>query len=216
LTNQDVLPSTPWLRVWQDDFWGTPLGHSGSHKSYRPLTVLSFRLNYLIAGFRPQGYHLFNIILHCFATALVVRLGRLLFGPRRPVAVGVAAAAFAAHPVHTEAVAGVVGRADLAACVFFLLSLLSYAAHVRLRERLETATPANSSLLAVRKWTLLLASLLLAACAGLAKEHGLTVLVVCALYDMARHVSRHPEFNLAHLFTKVGLYFVTYLKILRA
>ncbi|XP_059491204.1 protein O-mannosyl-transferase TMTC2 [Neocloeon triangulifer] len=199
LTNQDVLPSTPLLRVWQDDFWGTPLGHSGSHKSYRPLTVLTFRFNYLLHGFRPQGYHLFNVLLHCLATALVVRVGRLLFGPRRPVAVAVAAATFAAHPVHTEAVAGVVGRADMAACVFFLLSLLSYAAHVRLRERLETS---NHPLLAARKWTLLVAALLLAACAGLAKEHGLTVLVVCALYDLTRHLSRYPDFNLAHLFTK--------------
>ncbi|CAB3369115.1 Hypothetical predicted protein, partial [Cloeon dipterum] len=201
LTNQDVLPSTPVARVWQDDFWGTPLGHSGSHKSYRPLTVLSFRVNYLLHGFRPQGYHLFNVLLHCVATALVARTGRLLFGPRRPVAVAVAAAAFAAHPVHTEAVAGVVGRADVAACVFFLLSLLSYAAHVRVRERVD-ALPTPGPLLAARKWTLLLAALLLAACAGLAKEHGLTVLLVCALYDLIRHLGRNPDFNPAHLFTK--------------
>jgi len=191
--------------MWQDDFWGTPLHHSGSHKSYRPLTVLSFPLNYLLGGFRPQGYHLCNVMLHCAATALVARLGRLLFGRRRPVAVGVAAATFAAHPVHAEAVAGVVGRADVAACVFFLLSFLGYAAHVRMRERCDAAPPQRRHLLAARKWTLLLASVLLAACAGLAKEHGLTVLIVSALYDLARHLGTHPEFNLAHLFTKVSV-----------
>lgn len=42
-TNPDVLPTTPISQLLWDDFWGTPLTHSGSHKSYRPLTVLSFR-----------------------------------------------------------------------------------------------------------------------------------------------------------------------------
>ncbi len=33
---------------------------------------------------------------------------------------------FAVHPVHTEAVTGVVGRAELLSSVFFILALLSY------------------------------------------------------------------------------------------
>lgn len=41
---------------------------------------------------------------------------------------------FAAHPIHTEAVSGIVGRADLAACNLFLLSFLLYSEHIRLRE----------------------------------------------------------------------------------
>lgn len=45
----------------------------------------------------------------------------------------VAGLSFAAHPIHTEAVAGIVGRADLAACNFFLLSFLLYCEHSRIR-----------------------------------------------------------------------------------
>lgn len=41
--NQDVLGTTSVLQVFQDDFWGTPMSDVYSHKSYRPLTVLSFR-----------------------------------------------------------------------------------------------------------------------------------------------------------------------------
>lgn len=41
---------------------------------------------------------------------------------------------FATHPIHTEAVAGVVGRADLAACNFYFLSLLAYISHVKCRD----------------------------------------------------------------------------------
>ncbi|KAL1509689.1 hypothetical protein ABEB36_004391 [Hypothenemus hampei] len=46
----------------------------------------------------------------------------------------VTGALFAAHPVHTEAVASVVGRADLLACNLFFLSLLAYSSHVRIRD----------------------------------------------------------------------------------
>ena len=33
---------------------------------------------------------------------------------------------FAVHPIHTEAVTGVVGRAELLSSVFFLLTILTY------------------------------------------------------------------------------------------
>ncbi|KAG5830787.1 hypothetical protein ANANG_G00314290 [Anguilla anguilla] len=59
-TNQDLLPETPWINIFYDDFWGTLLTHSGSHKSYRPLCTLSFRLNHALGGLEPWGYHLVN------------------------------------------------------------------------------------------------------------------------------------------------------------
>ena len=47
--NPDLRPETPLSEIWTHDFWGTPILRNNSHKSYRPLTVLSFRwvlLNY--------------------------------------------------------------------------------------------------------------------------------------------------------------------------
>ena len=41
--NPDVLGATSVAQLFQDDFWGTPMNDVNSHKSYRPLTVLSFR-----------------------------------------------------------------------------------------------------------------------------------------------------------------------------
>lgn len=41
--NQDVRPDTPLRHLLVDDFWGKPMWDNTSHKSYRPLTVLSFR-----------------------------------------------------------------------------------------------------------------------------------------------------------------------------
>lgn len=41
--NRDVLGLTSMPEVFINDFWGTSMGDPASHKSYRPLTVLSFR-----------------------------------------------------------------------------------------------------------------------------------------------------------------------------
>lgn len=171
-TNQDLLPETPWTNIFYDDFWGTLLTHSGSHKSYRPLCTLSFRLNHAVGGLEPWGYHLVNVVLHGAVTGLFTSLARLLLGGGLWSLL--AGLLFASHPIHTEAVAGVVGRADEGAALFFLLSLLCYIRHCRLRGRAGS-------------WRIVawfLGSLGCAACSMLWKELGVTVLAVSALYDV--------------------------------
>ncbi|KAG7213726.1 hypothetical protein KM043_002960 [Ampulex compressa] len=76
LTNPDLLASTPWYKLLENDFWGTPLKERGSHGSYRPLCVATFRLNHLLGGLEPWGYHLVNVALHAACTVLVVRVAR--------------------------------------------------------------------------------------------------------------------------------------------
>ncbi|CAJ1057169.1 protein O-mannosyl-transferase TMTC2-like [Xyrichtys novacula] len=171
-TNQDLLAETPWTNVFYDDFWGTLLTHSGSHKSYRPLCTLSFRLNHAVGGLEPWGYHLVNVVLHGAVTGLFTTLARLLLGGGLWSLL--AGLLFASHPIHTEAVAGVVGRADEGAALFFLLSLLCYIRHCKLWGH-------------ARPWRLVawfLCSLVCAACSMLWKELGVTVLAVSALYDV--------------------------------
>ena len=45
------------------------LGYDGD--LYRPLTMISFSLNYFITGEKPWGFHLFNILLHTLSSWLV-------------------------------------------------------------------------------------------------------------------------------------------------
>jgi Tfp pilus assembly protein PilF len=86
---------------------------------YRPLTIYTFALNYAAEGLSARSYHLTNLALHAVNSLLVLAIGWRLF---RPPIVGCAAALlFAAHAVHTEAVAPVSGRADLLATCFVLL-----------------------------------------------------------------------------------------------
>ncbi|XP_040030088.2 protein O-mannosyl-transferase TMTC2 [Gasterosteus aculeatus] len=176
-TNQDLLPETPWTNILFDDFWGTLLTHSGSHKSYRPLCTLSFRLNHALHALRPWGYHLLNVLLHGLVTAAFTAFSRPLLGGA-PWSL-LAGLLFASHPVHTEAVAGVVGRADVGAALFFLLSLLCYARHCGSRAQDGRCGGGGG-----RCWGWMLASLWCAAASMLWKEQGVTVLAVSAVYDL--------------------------------
>ncbi|XP_017489517.1 PREDICTED: transmembrane and TPR repeat-containing protein CG4341, partial [Rhagoletis zephyria] len=173
LANKDVSGNTPWQSVFQHDYWGTPLMDSGSHGSYRPLCVLSFRFNFLLGGYTPWGFHLINNLMHCLSTGLVVKLARYYLSSGWGVlATG---ALFAAHPIHTEAVAGIVGRADVAACIFYLLTYLTYMRHIAWREREE-----------MHQWFALILTVTLSLVALLFKETAITALLVCAVYDGIR------------------------------
>ncbi|GIX91776.1 protein O-mannosyl-transferase TMTC3 [Caerostris extrusa] len=77
--NKDLRPSTPLSNIFFNDFWGTPIHKEHSHKSYRPLCVLTFRINYALHQLNPWGYHLFNIILHVFVCVLYLRMCQLFF-----------------------------------------------------------------------------------------------------------------------------------------
>lgn len=43
LYNDDVLGKTAFTDMFANDFWGTKMKSRHSHKSYRPLTTLTFR-----------------------------------------------------------------------------------------------------------------------------------------------------------------------------
>ncbi|KAG0424235.1 hypothetical protein HPB47_000030 [Ixodes persulcatus] len=121
--NRDLRPGTPMVNLFFNDFWGTPLRKEQSHKSYRPLTVLTFRLNFAVHGIDPFGYHIVNLLLHALVCLLYHRMCLTLLPGWTSL---LAALLFSTHPIHTEAVASVVGRAELLSAVFFLSALLFY------------------------------------------------------------------------------------------
>ena len=90
---------------------------------YRPLTTLSLALNYAVHEFDPFGYHVINVLLHVLNTLLVYLLTKSLL--RVPFGL-VVALLFALHPVQTEAVNGIVGRAELLSAFWVLLACLFY------------------------------------------------------------------------------------------
>ncbi|XP_050604477.1 protein O-mannosyl-transferase TMTC1 isoform X5 [Macaca thibetana thibetana] len=177
VNNPDVRPGAP-LRwsIFTNDFWGKGMAENTSHKSYRPLCVLTFKLNIFLTGMNPFYFHAVNVILHCLVTLVLMYTCDKTVFKNRGLAF-VTALLFAVHPIHTEAVAGIVGRADVLACLLFLLAFLSY------NRSLDQGCVGESFPSTVSPFFLLF-SLFLGTCAMLVKETGITVFGVCLVYDL--------------------------------
>ncbi len=98
-----------WGQFWTHDYF-----NGGIDNLYRPLVSQSYGLQWWLHGNRPWAFHLVNLLLHAGACALVAEFARRLVDWRVGLIAGLL---FAAHPVHAEAVAGIVGRAELACAV---------------------------------------------------------------------------------------------------
>jgi tetratricopeptide (TPR) repeat protein len=138
---------------------------------YRPLTTMSFLVNFAVFGngAAPYGYHWLNFLLHAVNIALVYALGLAVF--RRIPAALVLSALWGLHPVLTESVTNVVGRSDLLAAFAVLAGLLCH------RKALETT--------GVRKGMWLAAIGIAAAVGIFSKESAIVLLAVFACYDFA-------------------------------
>ncbi len=99
-------------------FWQAGDRHDRFRSFFRPLTSLSYALDYALRGLRPAGFHATNLLLHLLCGWLVYRLG-VAEALGRGTAL-LASLLFAVHPVHVESVAWISGRTDLLASAFVL------------------------------------------------------------------------------------------------
>lgn len=93
-------------------------------RSYNPIVLISFAVDYEIAKLDPKWSHLVNLIFHLLNALLVFACMRKL--KFRTEVAGLIAALFAIHPLSVEAVAWVAGRKDMLYGFFFLLAWLFY------------------------------------------------------------------------------------------
>jgi tetratricopeptide (TPR) repeat protein len=108
-------------------WWGSARGDA---PGYRPLATWSFALNYRLAGTDVRSWHAINFVLHGLVSWLVM-LAALELGYRRSTALW-CGVIFCVLTIHTEAVAWVVGRADLMAAVGYCGTLVFLLRHRRL------------------------------------------------------------------------------------
>lgn len=146
---------------------------------YRPATSLSLALDWQGGRGSPLIFHAVNLALHLAVIALVLTLAALVLPP---AAAAVAALWFAVQPVHVEAVANVVGRAELLAALAYLLAVLAYVA---------AAGPQASRR---RRAAAALAVLACGLVAMGAKEHALTLPAALLLVDAAIAAARRRRF----------------------
>ena len=112
-----TLPKALVSPYWPNEY-GQDLG------LWRPLTTAFYGIQWAFWGENPAMFHALNVVLHGVVTALVV----VVLAELVPLGLAfVAGLLFAVHPVHVEAVANVVGLAEvlssalyLGACLVFL------------------------------------------------------------------------------------------------
>jgi len=163
-----------WTTIWTDNYWPRSEGVQPD-ALYRPLTLWTYLANQALAPDAAWAFHLTNVILHALVTVLACVLAWRLLG-NRTVAL-ITGVLFAVHPIHVEAVANTVGRAEILAALWSLLALLVFLPAASLQE--ETAPPC-------RGWG---HGLLVAACflaALLSKETPVTLLLALPLIDLWR------------------------------
>jgi protein O-mannosyl-transferase len=159
-------------RILTGQYW--PTANNGL---YRPLDTLSFLFDYAVLGHGPDsyGYHCLNFLLHAVNIMLVYLLGLAIFG--RAAHAFLLSALWGLHPVLTESVTNIVGRADLLAAFGVLAALLCH------RLALENA--------GARRYGWLAAIAAASAIGIFSKESAIVVVAVFAIYDFlfARDVS---------------------------
>ena len=111
------------VELWHSSYWPAGL-------LYRPLTLQLFALEWTLGGGRPIAFHLVNLLLLVVIGLLLFRLCRtILAAAGSPSSDAIALGAtvlFLVHPVHVEAVANVVGQAELLAACFAILAVERY------------------------------------------------------------------------------------------
>ncbi len=110
------LPEAVSMPYWPIEF-GADMG------LWRPATTAAYALQWWLFDGSPLLFHLVNVLLHALVAALVVLLAARLLPPPGPLVAGLV---FAVHPVHVEAVANVVGFAELASAAAFLLACVLF------------------------------------------------------------------------------------------
>lgn len=116
--------------TWENVRWAF---HSHSDDYWRPLTWLSFMLDFQLFGLKAGAHHLANVVFHLACALLLFqvfhRMTRALW---RSAWV---AALFACHPLQVQSVAWVAERGEALSACFWMLTLWAYARYVEFRHR---------------------------------------------------------------------------------
>ena len=136
--NVAVHPSSPIRWIFETDFWGMDLKSLASHQSFRPITSLTFRIESLLLGGVQfhLARHVTNLILHFFNVLLVHSIlqssiisssqsqrSKSQKDNRDNRLIDFATLLIAVHPIQSEAVISLYGRADLLSSFFVLLAI---------------------------------------------------------------------------------------------
>jgi len=120
IVENEVVTESRYAEAFTEPAWP---GARESTGNYRPVTLSSFALEWSLWGEASFGFHLVSVATHVLVSLLALALLSRYVTLRAAL---VGALFFAVHPVHTEAVANVMGRAELYAAAAYLGACLLY------------------------------------------------------------------------------------------
>ena len=112
-----------WSAIWFDNYWPKSDGIQPDIL-YRPITLWTYLANQALLPGAAWGFHLTNVLLHALVSVLITIFTWRLVGERRVAFLS--GLLFAVHPLHTEAVSNIVGRAEILAALWSLLALIIF------------------------------------------------------------------------------------------
>lgn len=153
-------------------------GLAGGQRFFRPVSSLSYALDFWLFGLDPAGWHLTSIVIH-IATALFVYIFVRVSLDKKSIYALLAALIFSIHPATAQNVPDLSSRMDLLATLFGLASLTFFVYAERQQDRNARLIYRSISLLAF----------LLGA---LSKEIGLVTVFVVGVYLLVVSVNDSP------------------------
>jgi len=129
--DESLVQYNPYIKDWSylQTIFTNRLGSSVKEAGafYRPVQTFTYLIDYSIWRLDVFGYHLANMAWHIFAALSIFSLVQVLF--RNGKLSLLTALLFIVHPIHTEAVSYISGRADSLAVFFMMLSYILYLKH---------------------------------------------------------------------------------------
>jgi len=163
-----LIKDNEYIKSWQNipKFFTESImsGIGKESNTYRPIQMITYVIDYSLWGLNVKGYHLTNILLHTLVALCVYWLMNVLYGDN--ILSLFTSMLFAVHPIHTEAVTYISGRADSLAVLFILLFLILFIRYLRKQNLLLYFIALTSYVLALlsRENSLVLPVLLLFYC----------------------------------------------------
>jgi tetratricopeptide (TPR) repeat protein len=106
-------------------------GAGKKYNAYRPIQILSYLIDYSLWKSNVIGYHFVNVLLHISVALIIFWLINILY--KDNLLACLTSLIFVVHPLHTEAVAYISGRADSLVTIFMLLCFIFYIKQLSLR-----------------------------------------------------------------------------------
>jgi len=151
--------------------------YTDQKSGYRPMTYVTFAVDYALSGYETWSYHLTNMLLHLISAFMVYLIAGAVLrvsGRDDPLPLALTAAMlFALHPIETSAVTYISGRAVLLAGMSYLAAFYFF---------VRSRTGRGGAGVGPYVWTAI--SVLFYFAGLLSKEMAVSLPVMCIAYDI--------------------------------